>query len=322
MRGFGIVLLLAAAPGAVSAAGDSATDWLMRMNRAAESLSYQGTFVYLHDNQVETMWVARKVEGGSLRERLLALNGEPREIIRDDRQVWCYLPDRSIGVHEYRQVTEKNFPALLPDELSNLARLYDVHFGEDGHHRLAGREARHIVVEPRDQLRYGYELWVDTQTGLLLRAVLTQPDGQPIEQYLFTRIDVETTVPARALKPSTPREALKWYGTGDDQGDAHARDLAWEVTAPPEGFRVTRQIRRSDPMSGEPVEHLVLSDGLAAVSVFVTGTGGKEGRPLEGVSRMGAVHAFGRMIGAFQVTVVGEVPAETVQRIGEAVRRR
>lgn len=322
MYRLGFALLLIICQGAASATNDSATDWLMRMNEAAESLSYQGTFIYLYDNQVETMWVARSVENGSTRERLFALNGEPREIIRDNEQVWCYLPDQRIGVHEYRQVAERSFPRLLPDELSDLARLYEVEFGEGGIERLANRDARHIVVKPIDELRYGYDLWADTETGLLLRAVLMQPGGEPIEQYVFTQIDVDSAVPAGALKPRTARESLKWYGVGKEHEQTDTGELTWQVAPLPSGFRLVKHLRRRDPMSGEPIEHIVLSDGLAAVSVFVSSAGGSGQQPLTGVSRMGAVHAFGRMVEGFQVTVVGEVPETTVTRIGQAVSRR
>jgi len=69
------------------------------------------------------------------------------------------------------------------------------------------------------------------------------------------------------------------------------------------------------------VEHLVYSDGLAAVSVFIEKTDRPAGVGSKGPSRMGAIHAYSKVMDGEQVTVVGEVPESTVAMIGESVKR-
>lgn len=319
---FATVMLVTTLRAATAGAGGSAIDWLARMQDAAQNLSYQGTFVYVHQGQLETMRVTRRVSNGSVRERLTALSGAPREIIRNDRQIWCYLPDQSIGVHEYRQVAERTFPSLLPEDREDLERMYTVRFGSRAIERIADREARQIVIQPKDRLRYGYELWVDTETGLLLRAILARPDGTAIEQYAFAELDLESPVPDEALEPLNDREALQWYGIDIGEPETIPAESAWEFTSLPSGFRRIYQGRRTEPMSGLPVDHFVFSDGLAAVSLFAQRLPNAEQPAFEGMGRMGAVHAFGRRIGQFQVTVIGEVPNETVSLIGRALKRR
>ncbi len=307
---------LAVAPSAYPA---SVTDWLMRMTTAANDLSYRGTFVYVHDNQIETMRVARMAEADSVRERLYSLNGSAREIIRDQEQVWCYLPDQQMGVHQYRQTSDNTFPRILPRDIADLEANYRLEMRRQ--ERIADRMAQEIRISPRDTFRYGYALWVDAETGLLLRADLLDIDGMSIEQYMFTDIEVGPEIDEGDLRAVTPEQDLVWIGDRNDEPPPGPARLEWAVGRVPDGFMLTRQIQRLSPMRKQPVEHLVYSDGLAAVSVFIERRAGLKKTPMQGLSRMGAVHAFATVIDDYQVTVVGEVPADTVDMMGMSVRR-
>ncbi|MGU9957221.1 MAG: MucB/RseB C-terminal domain-containing protein [Arenicellales bacterium WSBS_2016_MAG_OTU3] len=302
-------------------ADDDAMHWLMRISGAPQEVSYTGTFIYLHDKQIETMQVARLVSSNGVRERLFSLNGAAREIIRDKESVWCYLPDQKIGVHEYRQVAENSFPSILPRNLEDLTRYYDIALGK--RERIANRIAQQIDVHPKDALRYGYDLWADVESGLLLRADLVSLQNETIEQYMFANVEIGGIVSEAALKPITMKSDLSWFSDevkipSSPTAEA-AGELAWRVDKVPPGFMLSRHIRRMSPMHKTWVEHFVFTDGLAAVSVFVRDKSDKNAQPLAGMQRMGAVHAFGRMQDDHQITVVGEVPGETVSIIGNAV---
>ncbi len=315
--GLAVALVALALP---ACASESVTDWLMKMNDAASALSYRGTFVYLHDNQLETMRVARRAGPAGVRERLFSLNGAAREIIRDEKRVWCYLPDQRMGVHQYRQSSDNTFPRILPRDIGELTDNYLIDKGR--RERIADRDSQEIRVRPRDDFRYGYELWVDEQTGLLLRADLVDPGGTSLEKYMFTEVSIGGVVSDRDLAPRTPRKDLVWFGEPDEEAAPVPGELEWTADRVPEGFMLSRHIRRMSAMRKQPVEHLVYSDGLAAVSVFVEDKRSLTQTPMQGLSRMGAVHAFGTMVGDYQVTVVGEVPGKTVDMIGMSVRRR
>jgi sigma-E factor negative regulatory protein RseB len=292
--------------------------WLAKINNAADTLSYEGVFVYLHDGRMEAMRVVRAVEGSDAKERLYSLNGEAREIVRDHEQVWCYLPDRKIGVHEYRKAVNASFPSLLPDDISGLEENYEMSLGKQA--RIADRPTQLIAVVPRDEYRYGYHLWADLQTGLLLKADLVDTDGEVIEQYMFTQVKIGAPIAAESLKPRTPKGALVWHGEQVMPGGAPAAAEGWTVTNVPNGYRLTTSIMRMIPMRKAPVQHLVYSDGLSTVSVFIEKLSADGPRPMDGLSRMGAVHAFGNVVDGYQITVVGEVPAATVDLLGRSVR--
>jgi len=306
-----------AVAGIGSALADDATDWLMRIDRAGRERSYDGVFVYLHGRQMEAMRIVHRVRGNDRDERLYSLNGEAREVIRDAREVWCYLPGRKLGMRELRRVSDRSFPAFLSDSRSTLPETYRVALGPRD--RVADRPAQVVTVMPRDGYRYGYQLWADESTALLLKADLIDERGLPLEQYMFTHVSIDQPIDDQALSPRTPREALVWHGDEDSE-ESMPKKGAWTVGPLPAGYRPAGDVMRRPPSKHGYVRHLVFSDGIATVSVFIERRSAGEA-PMEGLSHMGAVNAFGRVLDDFQVTVVGEVPAATVREIAAAVQR-
>lgn len=297
-------------------AADVAHDWLMKINRAARTLNYEGVFVYQHGTQLEAMRIIHKVENGTARERLVSLNGAPREIIRDAREVTCYWPDKNSVMVEYRKADSQTFPAILPERIQDLDEYYAMRMGNT--ERITGRLAQLVIVKPVDQYRYGYHLWADQETGLLLKADLLDTQGQILEQFMFTQISIGTKIPASALAPGMSGKNMVWHR--EDQGREEASTKPrWKAAQLPKGFRLSAHITRQAVMRKRPVEHLVYTDGLAAVSVFVEKHGEGDKPFMLGPSRMGAVNALGSRVDGYQVMTVGEVPAETIVMIGGSI---
>lgn len=318
-----VPVLLATAVSAAAESGEG-PDWLMKINNAARELNYTGTFVYVEGHRIESMRVTHRASDGDMRQRIYSLNGAPREVIRDDEQVWCYIPDKKVGLHAYRQVSKQGFPNLLPRGLEHLVKYYNVYMGAEG--RTADRQAQQIMVVPKDEFRYGYDLWADKETGLLLKAALLDQHKEPIEQYLFTNVEIGGEIAVEKLEPVTPKAELVWYGDATlGKFSSPAEEMLsgnWTIGDVPEGFSLTRKIKRLSPMREKMVEHYVYSDGLATVSVFVEKLEDDSGVRISGINKMGAVHAFGREIDGHQVTVVGEVPSQTVDLIGTSVESK
>ncbi len=297
-------------------AADAAHDWLIKINHAARKLEYDGVFVYQHDAQLEAMHIYHKIENNSAKERLVSLNGAPREIIRDKHEVRCYWPDKNSVTVEYRKADGKGFPAILPERLPDLDEYYVLQLGNV--ERVTGRPAQLVIIKPTDPYRYGYHLWADKETGLLLKADLIDVKGNVLEQFMFTQINIGIKIPPAALAPGVAGDGMVWYRESDDASNKTTKP-GWTATHLPKGFQLSMDIMRNIPMRNRPVEHLVYTDGLAAVSVFVEQQD-KGTKPfMLGPSRMGAVHAMGARVGDYQITAVGEVPAETVTLIGESM---
>lgn len=297
-------------------AAEDAYAWLMKINQAARTLNYEGTFVYQSGAQLETMRILHRVKDGAVEERLISLTGTAREVIRTDDEVRCYLPDQKSIVVEHRRANGKSFPAIVPDRLRDLAENYVVELGRSG--RVSGRPAQGVLITPRDDFRYGYHLWADRETGLLLKADVLSNKRNVLEQFMFTDIRIGIDIAEAALAPQTPGAGMVWYRNNKD-GMAPSANSVWHATRLPKGFKLSSSLRRELPTRSGPAEHLVYTDGLATVSVFVEKREPGRNPATEGPSRMGALYVLGKTVDHHHLTVVGEVPAKTVALIGNSI---
>ena len=312
-------VVLVVAPTVVFGQSD-VRETLMRISRAARNLSYDGKFVYQRGTQLDAVRIVHRVDGEKVRERLVSLSGSPREVIRDDNVITCYLPDENSVLVEHRKASAKSFPSLLPEKLPDIESNYVVEFGKPD--RIAGRDTQTVIIRPRDNLRYGYRLWADRETGLLLKTDLMDRRGAVLEQFMFTQVEIGSQIADTDLEPEISGNNLVWHREDVRTGPVVAKKQHWVVNAVPKGFMLTSEIARIVPIGGRHVQHLVYSDGLAAVSIFIEKLDKGAEPAVKGASRMGAVHAFGRMVGDHHITVVGEVPAGTVALFGGAITAR
>ena len=307
---------LLAISGQVFAQDDDARRWLDQMSSALQSLNYDGTFVYLHDGKLETMRIVHQTGEHGEMERLVSLTGSPREVLRDDRAVTCIMADsKSVTVGQRRP--RQPFP-VVPEDLDSLSRYYQLQeLGED---RMAGYMSRVITITPRDRFRYGYRFWIDASNYMLLKSDLIDVDGEAIEQVMFTHLNVSNTIPVTALQPSLTGDGYNWTRQGVDSHNPAARPGSpdWVVKRLPAGFKLTDFQRKRMRKDGASVEHMVFSDGLATMSVYVEKPG-PDDKAFQGLSSMGAMNAFAAVVDDYQVTVIGEVPPATVQMVAGSV---
>lgn len=297
---------------------DEAVQWLSKIYKATQSLSYTGTFVYQQGEHSETSRIVRRVgEHGSV-EKLEALDGAPREVLRTDDGVKCYLPGRrTVKVdRQDRQGHQRAFPAVLPAQIGALEQHYVISKGEIT--RVAGYECQAILLTPKDDLRYGYKLWADARTGMLLKAVTLDEEGRPIEQFTFTQLAIGPVQPSEVQPPQTP---ANWHVEDADVTPLNLEATGWSVSPDIPGFKRVVEVKRRLHETRQ-VDQVVYSDGLAAVSVFIEpeSDGGKMQRM--GLSSMGAINIYTRRVADHLVTVVGEAPARSVRRIADTVEFR
>lgn len=318
-------LVLSAQTLTVAHAGGSsdgeARQWLQRMSQAVRSLNYEGTFVYRRGDKMVGMHITHVVDGRGARERLVTLNGVRREVIRDHDGVTCILPDKHLVVAS-KGAIDKPFPAKLLENPESIDAHYDLITA--GQNRAMGRHAHVIVIKPHDKYRYGYRMWIDDKTGLLLESDVINKDGRVVEQMMFTSLKLLDKAP-----PSMDHQIHAIVNTvlKSTKSVSVAADPRWLVKQIPQGFRLIERRKRTRQSSGHAasLDHLVFTDGLASVSVFIENqTSGRPHRasPLIGISHLGAVNAYRTVVGNHQVTVVGEVPSRTVRLIGESVSYR
>ena len=296
----------------------AAVQWLQRIYSATQRLSYTGTFVYQHDDQVESSRITRMVDASGPVEKLEIMDGMPREIIRSRNQVVCYLPS-IMTVKIDKQGARHPFPLILPDQLKDLAESYTVR--KAGVERVAGYDCQVIVLEPKDTLRYGQTLCADLATGMLLKAKTFNDRHKMLETFAFTQLKIGGHIDREMLKSRFAADAKDWHVEDSDAVPADLTHAGWAVRSPPPGFRkVTEMTRTLNGASG--VGHIVFSDGLAAVSVFIEPVAAGNAARQPGLSRQGAINVFARRLENHWVTVVGETPAQSVKLIANTVEYR
>lgn len=315
----GLLVILGLAGGPVWAAGD-AGELLVRLSDAARKANYEGEIVYQAQNRLQTLKVVHGISDGVEMERIQSLTGAPREVVKRDGKVVCILSkDRRLTSD--RSTPPSLLPALSSEQIERLSAVYSFQTFDAG--RVAGRQCKGLAIAPKDRYRYGYRIWADAETGVPLKVDLTSPDGNVLEQMMFTSVRFPTEIAESAfeisgdpadiahISPESPIQAAL-AAPAKVQAVGRIREL-------PPGFRVTMRSIRPTADGRGLIEHVLLSDGLSAISVF----NARRAEPTAGFvgdQRLGAVHAFGRTIGTINITVVGEAPQETVRMIGANVQ--
>ncbi len=316
MRRFSLILLFIASFPAVA---NEAAAWLKEMSQSLMQSNYRGVFVYEMGGRMEAMQITHAMRDDGEYERLMSLTGHPREVIRSPEGVTCIMPRRK-AVMVDKNMPRTPVPHAFLNNLDRITEHYDLVLGEDD--RVSGQDSRIISVSPRDEYRYGYKLWLTVEDKLPVRLELLMPQGEVLEQMMFTDLTVMDELPNDWLEPELDGSKLNLIGkekneipVNEGEGDASRWQFAWL----PQGFERTHHTRHVMPKKHSQVEHLVYSDGLATVSIYIEQL--DVGKPrLQGLKTMGATHALGAEIDDYQVTVVGELPAATIEKIATALR--
>ncbi|MFA7270256.1 MAG: MucB/RseB C-terminal domain-containing protein [Sterolibacterium sp.] len=287
--------------------------WLGRVVTAAHKLNYTGTFSYRNGGIDETSRITHLVDAGGEVERLEVLDGSPRELIRNNDEVKCYLPESHTLIIDKR-AHRRSFPALLSASLSGLAEYYSIRKGPVG--RVAERESQVIFLEPKDDLRYGQQLWIDVNSGLLLKISLMNERNQAIETFAFTQLQIGGNIERGALKSKYVTQSAKWRVQRVHSNESRAEDGVWQFNVELPGFRKLTSLKRQTHADGTEGQQVVFSDGLAAISVFIEALPEK---PELGMLSMGAINFYRRSVSEYLLVVMGEVPPATLKKLGDGI---
>ncbi|MBV6271421.1 MucB/RseB C-terminal domain-containing protein [Alcaligenaceae bacterium CGII-47] len=312
-RGVVFVLGLGGMPAWSAEPADQTMVLLKAAQEAAQHLDYSGVYTYQQGTSMQSSRIVHVVDGMGERERLEALDGEPREHLKQNGIVQCLLPRQKLILIEPHR--SDRFPGVLLGAGEQIPRHYRFH-REPTLHRVAGRECSMTELQARDDLRYGYRYCIDTQTHLILQAQTLDAHGQVIDQVVFNSLAVGKGTTHEGLKSRWDTRDWRILEPAIEPVDLLAR--GWRITYP-EGFvplaEISRLIRPE-----HKAEQLVLSDGLAAISVFIeTFDPERDQTVKQGAMSQGAMNIYRRRVAAYWLTAIGEVPAQTVRDVAEAV---
>ena len=310
------VLLLGSFQQAI--ADDDPQKWLERMGAAMSQMSYQGTFIYISDGRMETMRITHVIDEKGTRERLSSVSGPRREVVRDQSGMkWISADDEAVMADPV-----VNWPMFLDQSVRSLsAHSGFYHLKLRDQKRIAERMGQRLDIVATDNFRYGYSLWLESDSGLLLKWQLNDQNGETLAKLEFTELRMGSEVDRSELKQGhqeTLRETRQ-VASGLPVGAAKpiSESAQWQAQWLPPGFRMTANRAPSQDPQGI-FRHQVYSDGIASVSLYVEPLDVESGAGL-GLHRLGTSHIFSRTADAVLVTVVGDVPAITVEKIAESV---
>lgn len=294
---------------------EDALQWLTRMNQAGRSLNFSGVFVYQNQGVTQSSRIYHMVDAAGEHERLETLNPPMREIVRNNEDVQCFLPQERILILD-RMVRGRQ-PGHLIVKPAQLAEFYAISLGEQS--RVAGRVVQQIIFEPRDEMRYGYRYWVDQATGLLLRAQLQGgAPGSYVEQFMFTEVATGVAADPTRVKPRAVK-TQEWRVVNARGDELPPSVIDWNFGKLPPGFHNVSLVRRKVSANETGAIHAVFSDGLASVSVFIEDHAKASGPAQSAVGTTGLVQ---RTLGDQLITVVGELPLPALRRIADGIQRR
>jgi sigma-E factor negative regulatory protein RseB len=311
----GILLVFSA--NAIAGEKEVCSDWLKIVAFAGHQTDYSGVFVYQYDNNVESSRITHVTDSEAEFEKLEGLDGPKREIIRQNGHVWNYSNHEMVEMDSPQD--RGRFPSLLPAQLSALSENYQAK--QAGVDRVAGYDAQVILFQPKDGSLYAHKIWVHSNSGLLLKAVVLDDKNKVVEQYAFTQLQIGGDIDRSWLKSDAhaKHHSAKLFKQPTPTDHITAVNSGWAPDFLPKGFKKTMEVMR--PMHGKhlPVTQIVCSDGLSAVSIFIE-LNDQDEDDVDGLSSRGAMSLYHKVVGKNLFTVVGEVPPHTVVKILHSLR--
>jgi sigma-E factor negative regulatory protein RseB len=311
MRAIPLVPLLLGGWLALPAHADDAQDRLNRLAQAEHQQSYAGTFIYERNGSFSTHRIWQRVADGKVREHLLQLDGSPQEVLRVNGVTQCVSGALEDGVSSVPDSPARAFDA------ARLSAWYDIKTA--GTSRVAGRSAVVVTLTPRDQHRYGIELHLDSETSLPLKSLLLSDKGQLLERFQFTDFTTSQPLTEQMLTPSPDCNKVQ---SVKSRPEGTKQKIAWRSDWLPPGFDLSNSAIRKDPETKDAVTSLMYDDGLARFSVFVEPVNGASVTDIR--TQLGPTVAVSRKVttqkGEAMVTVVGEIPIGTAERVALSMR--
>ena len=316
------------APAASAGPERSMADWLTRLHEASRRRAYTGTLVVSSGGNMASSRIWHVCDGEKQMERVESLSGPPRSTFRRNEEVITFLPQSKVAVTERRESLGL-FPNLLKAPDSAIDQFYSARL--QGVERVAGFEADVVQLQPKDRLRFAYRIWSEKKTGLVIKLQTLDGEGRVLEQVAFSELQMDAPVSMDKLTHMM-RNTEGYKVEKPELTKTSAAAEGWQLRHTVPGFKPMSCYRRPAGASTQVQGNLVqwvFSDGLASVSLFIE-VFDRERHGPEGLMVMGATHTLLRRIGergadkegGWWLTVVGEVPASTLQAFAQGLERK
>ena len=287
---------------------------LEKASQAARKLSYKGIFLYQNLQDVRSIEITHLNNGTEEFARIVTLDGKPREALSRGNNMVVFNSNKENVMIQKRQ-NQSLFPAILPADIESVKAIYTLRFSDQ--ERIGGRETQIVYLEPKDEYRYLYKLWLDKEYGLILKMSILDHQQKLIEQASFNQIALFTGQDLNWFKPSV--DTHKKYIMDDVPENKVSHEKYCTIANLPAGYREVSHVTRTMGSQPQLVHHWIFSDGLSFVSLFVNPIP-KGQKSRVGETQVGSSHVYARVMNGNQIMVVGEVPQATIQKISNSIQ--
>lgn len=287
----------------------SGDDILKMVRHTLNTLNFEASFILVRGKFAEPYNWMHGIYNGVEFEYMRSQNGVNVEIVRKGDLVGYFEADSKPHVVKSRAI-QGVLPTLFYDDAIDLGNYYSIAVG--GKSRVLDRAAQLVRIDAKDNYRFNYWLWLDIQTGLILKSALVSKQGEVLEQFQITHLNILDQAPKLAEKISTtnlPQPVAQQPNT----------TTPWKVNWMPQGFKVISSNQRKLPLTGENADYIMISDGLVELSVYIQ-------KPLNSKLKGGSLRSGSNVVtvhhgNGFDVSVIGKVPAITAERIAKSVSK-
>lgn len=292
---------------------NSAAAWLSKLGHSLRSLNYRIAFVVTQSSghSLPYLWRHGVVDGVEM-EHLSILNGPGREVFRIADKLSYFEP----SVLPF-SIRSSNINGPIPQQLfqSPQALTVGYHLLLAGKGRVAGLPAQQVRIVSKHQDRYSFNLWLERNSGLLLKMDMRNAEGKLLEQIQVTSLLITPApdpyfakIERAKLPPISPLPLRP------------SRPATWAFSSLPAGMQMVRRDARILAATGEPVEYALLSDGMVDVSVYLSKA--STATIDTGWLQYEALTLLAVNKGVEAVTVVGKIPLETAKGIAAAIHSK
>ena len=288
---------------------------LEKASQAARKLSYKGIFLYQNHQDVRSIEITHLNNGEEEFARIVTLDGKPREALSRGNNMVVFNPSKENVMIQTRQ-NQSLFPAILPSDIESMKEIYTLRFADQ--ERVGGREAQIVFLEPKDEYRYLYKLWLDKEYGLILKMSIMDDHQKVIEQASFNQISLFSAQNLNWFKPHVDTDK-KYIMDEASTNNKVSHEKYCTIANLPTGYREVSHVTRMMANQTQPVHHWIFSDGLSSVSLFINPIPKGE-KSRVGETQVGSSHIFARVMNGNQIMVVGEVPQATIKKISNSIQ--
>lgn len=306
--------------GGQALAQTSVNEWLVRIHEASSRQSYAGVFVVSVEGRMSSARIWHACEGGQQVERVESLSGQPRSTFRRNEQVLTFFPERRVVLSESRESLGL-FPNLLQSHPRSMAQFYEVQ--PMGSERVAGFMADVVQLRPQDRYRFGYRVWTEQKTSLVLKLQTLDGRGRVLEQSAFSELQLDPPVSFSSLAQMMDN-TQGWHVETPELVKTTPQAQGWTLRSGVPGFKSMNCYKRL-MAAGPGVRHestvqWVFSDGLASVSLFMEAFDPRRHLQPE-LQALGSTYALSHRLNQWWITAVGEVPPQTLTAFVQGLAR-